>query len=57
MSPSPAPTDGLQRAPLDTYKQLTVVRSKNDAVVYEDSQGRQQRITGLGDEAISAVSY
>lgn len=57
MSPSPAPIDGLQRAPLDTYKLLTVVRSKNDAVEYEDSQGRQQRITGLGDEAISAVSY
>lgn len=54
MTPAPAATDGLQRAPLDIYKQVAIVRSAEDTVLYEDSQGRQQRIT-LGDEALSAV--
>jgi len=56
MTPPPAPSEGLQRAPLDTYKQIAVVRNANDTVVYQDSQGKLQRITGLGNEAISAVS-
>ena len=57
MTPSPTPpADGLQRAPLDIYKKIAVVRSADDTVTYEDSQGRQQTISGLGDEAISAVS-
>lgn len=55
MSPPSATEDGLQRVPLDIYKKLAVVKSTDDTVVYEDSQGRQQRITGLGDEAITAV--
>ncbi len=58
MTPSPtpaAPEDGLQRAPLDVYKKIAVVRCTEDSVVYEDSQGRLQRITDLGDEALSAV--
>ena len=55
MTPAPTPTDGLQRAPLDVYKKIAVVRSADDSVTYEDSQGRIQRISGLGNEAISAV--
>ena len=57
MTPSPAPPDGLQRAPLDIYKKIAVVRSVDDTVSYEDSQGRQQTISGLGNEAISAVRW
>lgn len=57
MTPSPTPTDGLKRAPLDIYKKLAVVRSADDTILYEDSQGREQRITGLGGEAISAVRF
>lgn len=56
MSPSPVPTTGLQRAPLDVYKKITVVREKGDSVVYEDSQGKLQTINDLGEEALSAVS-
>lgn len=58
MTPSPVPpSDGLQRAPLDIYKKIAIVRSTDDTVHYEDSQGRQQTISGLGDEAISAVRF
>mmetsp|Transcript_13777 Transcript_13777/g.25953 ORF Transcript_13777/g.25953 Transcript_13777/m.25953 type:complete len:619 (+) Transcript_13777:191-2047(+) len=55
MSPNPPPATGLQRAPLDIYKKITVIREKGDSVVYEDSQGRLQTISNLGDEALSAT--
>mmetsp|Transcript_8492 Transcript_8492/g.9340 ORF Transcript_8492/g.9340 Transcript_8492/m.9340 type:complete len:636 (-) Transcript_8492:57-1964(-) len=54
MSPPAAPAATVQRAPLDVYKKIAVVRSSEDSVVYEDAQGKLQRITGLGDEALSA---
>jgi hypothetical protein len=53
--PNPPPSSGLQRAPLDIYKKITVIRERGDCVVYEDSQGRLQTISNLGDEALSAV--
>ena len=52
----PAPAAGLQRAPLDVYKKITVIRKPEDTVVYEDSHGKLQRITDLGDSALTAVS-
>jgi hypothetical protein len=55
MTPAP-PAPGLQRAPLDVYKKITVIRRPEDTVVYEDSHGRLQRITDLGDSALTAVS-
>jgi hypothetical protein len=53
---TPVPPTGSQPAPLDVYKKITVIRDKDDCVVYEDSQGRLQRISNLGEEALSAVS-
>lgn len=53
---TPVPPIGSQPAPLDVYKKITVIRDKDDCVVYEDSQGRLQRISNLGEEALSAVS-
>lgn len=50
------PTAGVQPAPLDVYKKITVIRDKDDCVIYEDSQGRLQRISNLGEEALLAVS-
>jgi hypothetical protein len=55
-SSTPIPPSGSQPAPLDVYKKITVIRDKDDCVVYEDSQGRLQRISNLGEEALSAVS-
>ena len=54
MTPAP-PAPGLQRAPLDVYKKITVIRRPEDTVVYEDSHGRLQRITDLGDSALTAT--
>jgi len=57
MTPTPPPTAGLQRAPLDVYKKVTVIREKGDSVSYEDSQGNQQTILELGEESLAAVSF
>lgn len=56
MTPRPPPAAGLQRAPLDVYKKITVIREKTDSVTFEDSQGQLQHIKDLGEEALSAVS-
>jgi len=45
----------LQRAPLDVYKKITIIRNSTDSVVYEDSEGKMQRITDLGDAALAAA--
>jgi len=55
MSPTPPPTAGLQRAPLDVYKKITVIRENGDSVSYEDSQGKRQTVQDLGEEALSAI--
>lgn len=54
---TPVPPLGSQPAPLDVYKKITLIRDKDDCVVYEDSQGRLQRISNLGEEALAAVSF
>jgi hypothetical protein len=55
MSPPTPPAAGLQRAPLDVYMKITVIRDKSDSVTFEDSQGKLQHIKDLGEEALSAV--
>ena len=55
--PSASSTAGLKRAPLDVYKKVTIIRKQGDTVVYEDSQGRVQCITDLGDAALAAVRF
>ena len=55
-STTPSTTPGLQRAPLDVYKKITIVRNSGDSVVYEDSNGNEQRISDLGNAALAVVS-
>lgn len=55
--PAPSPTPGLQRAPLDVYRKITVIRDKTDSVTFEDSSGEVQTVQDLGEEAFSAVSF
>jgi len=54
MAPTAAPVLGLKRAPIDVYKKLSVLRSSTDFVVYEDSEGKLQRINDLGTHSEEA---
>jgi len=56
MSPPTAPTGHVQRAPLDVYKKITIVRKSTDSVVYETSDGKLKRFSDLGEAALAAVS-
>ena len=55
--PNPATPGLIQRAPLDVYKKIRIIRNPNDSLEYEDSNGRLQRITDLGESALAAVRF
>jgi hypothetical protein len=55
MAPPAPPILGLKRAPIDVYKKVSVLRSSTDFVVYEDSEGRLQRINDLGQSEAAEV--
>lgn len=57
MAPTAPQILGLKRAPIDVYKKVSVLRSPTDFVVYEDSEGRLQRINDLGQSEAVVVGY
>ena len=56
MAPSVPPKAGLvARPPLDVNKKVAIIRKPTDGIVYEDVDGKLQRISDLGKAATTSV--